>query len=134
MSFPEPNITPLNAPYWDALKQGKLLYQHCKECGANWLPAREACPTCLSPDPEWSESAGEGTVESWVVYHTAYDDAFKDRIPYDVTLVTLKEGPRILTNVIDSEAGKLLRVGAAVHLAIQYEGELALARFKLSAS
>ena len=68
----------------------------------------------------------------WVVYHTAYDDAFRDRLPYDVTCVELDEGPRLLTNVTDSEAGRNLALGARVSLQIEYEGELALARFKLA--
>ncbi|GGF49172.1 hypothetical protein GCM10011611_64450 [Aliidongia dinghuensis] len=132
MSFPEPDITPLNEPYWSGLKDGRLMFQHCEGCGHNWLPAREACPSCLAPRPTWQASAGWATVVSWVVYHTAYSDAFKDRVPYDVTCVALDEGPRLLTNVIGSEAGRKLCIGSRVTLAIQYEGETALARFRLA--
>ncbi|MBL8570716.1 MAG: Zn-ribbon domain-containing OB-fold protein [Phreatobacter sp.] len=132
MSFPLPDVTPLNAPHWNGLKQGRLMFQRCRACGHAWLPAREACPQCLAVEPEWQESAGRGAVVSWVVYHTAYDAAFKDRLPYDVTCVALDEGPRILTNVIDSDAGAKLRIGARVSLCIEHEGELALARFRLA--
>jgi len=132
MNFPEPDITPLNEPHWNGLKQGRLLFQHCDACGHNWLPAREACPACLGARWTWQESAGRATVVSWVVYHTAYSDAFKDRVPYDVTCVQLDEGPRLLTNVIDSDAGRKLRIDSRVTLAIEYEGEIALARFRLA--
>lgn len=131
MSFPEPDITPLNRPYWDGLKSGELRYQRCKNCGNCWLPARESCPRCLAAGAEWLPACGRGRVLSWVVYHTAYADAFADRIPYDVTLVELDEGPRLLTNIVNSDCGKLLRIDAVVELAIQHEGDLALARFKL---
>ena len=130
--FPAPDITPLNRPYWDGLKEGRLRFQRCRVCDHAWLPAREACPQCLSAEAEWQDSAGRGQVVSWVVYHTAYHPAFKARLPYDVTLVELDEGPRLLTNVIDSEAGHRLALGARVALAIEQEGDLALARFKLS--
>lgn len=130
MSFPQPEITASNAPYWNALKQGRLTFQHCRACGHNWLPAREACPACLSPDPEWKDSAGKGKIVSWVVYHVAYDEAFKDRIPYNVSCVVLDEGPRILTNIVD--AGSRLAIAAPVSLCIEFEGDLALARFKLA--
>lgn len=134
MSFPSPDITPISAPYWDALKAGRLLFQRCRQCNHCWLPAREACPQCLSADPVWDEASGRGVVVSWVVYHVAYNEAFKSRIPYDVTLVRLEEGPQLLTNVVDSEAGRRLEIGAPVRLKIEREGELALARFSLDAA
>ena len=132
MTAPAPEITDLNRPYWDGLAAGELRYLHCKGCGHNWLPAREACPICLVPDPVWQTASGRGRVVSWVVYHKAYHDAFADRVPYDVTLVELDEGPRLLTNVIDSDAGRALSVGAPVELSIEHEGDLALARFRLT--
>jgi len=132
MSFPEPEIAPLNKPYWDGLKEGELRFQRCKSCGHCWLPARESCPKCLAADSEWRPSSGRGKILSWVVYHTAYHDAFADRVPYDVTLVELEEGPRLLTNIVNGERGAKLRIDALVNLAIEHEGELALARFKLT--
>lgn len=132
MTFPAPEITDLNRPYWDGLAAGELRHLHCKTCGHNWLPAREACPNCLAPDPVWQSASGRGRIVSWVVYHKAYHDAFADRVPYDVTLVELDEGPRLLTNVVDSDAGRALSVGARVELKIEREGDLALARFRLA--
>lgn len=131
MSYPAPDISNLSAPYWEGLKGGRLLYLRCRHCGHRWLPAREACPRCLTAEPSWEESKGRGKVVSWVVYHLAYHEAFKARLPYDVTLVELDEGPRLLTNVVDSQAGKRLALGSVVYLKIEHEGELALARFSL---
>lgn len=130
MTFPLPEITPLNEPFWDGLKAGKLLYQHCVSCGNAWLPARDACPACLSPEPQWRPSAGRAKLISWVVYHTAYHEAFKDRVPYVVACVELDEGPRLLTNLIDDVPPKRLAIDARLQLHIQTEGDLALARFR----
>jgi uncharacterized OB-fold protein len=131
VSAPQPDVTPISRPYWDGLRQGRLLFQHCRACGHNWLPPREACPRCLETEFEWQPASGVAKVISWVVYHTAYDEAFKDRLPYDVTCVELAEGPRLLTNVVDSDAGRRLAIDVTVHLAIEREGDLALARFRL---
>jgi uncharacterized OB-fold protein len=131
MTFPEPADVPATRPFWSALREGRLLYQHCRRCGTAWLPGRDACPACLAPAPEWLGSAGRAVVVSWIVYHTAYDAAFAGRLPYDVTLVELDEGPRLLTNVVDSEAGARLSLGARVRLQIETEGDLPLPRFRL---
>ena len=131
MTFPVPEITDLNRPYWEGLEAGELRYQRCGRCGECWLPARAACPACLAPGPDWRRAQGRGHVVSWVVYHHAYADHLAERIPYDVTLVELDEGPRLLTNVIDSAAGASLSVGARVVLAIEREAGVALARVRL---
>ena len=61
MSFPLPEPTPLSQPYWDALSDGRLTFQHCGKCGHNWLPPRAECPECLGP--EWDWQAASGTVK-----------------------------------------------------------------------
>jgi uncharacterized OB-fold protein len=131
MSLPLPEITDLNRSYWDGLAAGQLRYQHCRHCGNNWLPAREHCPQCLSAEPEWHASSGKGSVVSWIVYHHAYAPHLAERLPYDVTIVQLAEGPRILTNIVNGDAGKKLSTGAKVELAIEVEEGLSLPRFRL---
>src|SRR5215218_5489245 len=99
MSFPLPEPTPLSQPYWDALKSGRLTFQRCRTCNYAWLPPRAECPECLASEPEWTEASGKGRVISWVIYHHAYHEAFKDKLPYNVVLVELDEGPRLITNI-----------------------------------
>lgn len=130
MSYPLPEPTPLSKPYWDALVQGQLVYQSCRRCKHAWLPARSECPECLEADWEWAPASGRGRVVSWVVFHHAYHEAFKTRIPYNVTLVELHEGPRLLTNITNPERG--IEVGRTVNLAIEKEQDFALARFTLA--
>ena len=36
----------------------------------------------------------------WLVYHQAFQPAFKDDLPYVVAVVELEEGPHILTNIV----------------------------------
>jgi uncharacterized OB-fold protein len=129
MSFPLPEPTPLTKPYWDALQRGRLVYQRCRRCAHAWLPPREECPECLHPDWEWTQASGRGRVVSWVVFHRAYHEAFASRIPYNVSLVELEEGPRLLTNIVNPAKG--IAAGREVRLMIEEEQGFSLARFAL---
>lgn len=131
MSFPVPEITDVSRPYWEGLAKGTLSFQCCLSCGTNWLPPRSTCPACLGDRTAWTEASGTGHVVSWVIYHHAYANHLKDKVPYNVTIIELDEGPRLLTNVTDSDAGTRLTVGARVTLAIEEEEGVALARFRL---
>lgn len=131
-SYPLPTPTELSKPYWEALAAGHLAFQRCEGCANAWLPARADCPKCLSPKWRWERAGGGGSVVSWVVYHQCYHEAFRARIPYNVTVVELDEGPRLLTNVIGIPGGAGLSVGARVTLAIEQEQGVALARFRLA--
>ena len=99
---PLPRIDTLNKPFWDGAKQKKLLLQHCPTCGDTRFPPGPVCPKCLAGDQTWIESAGTGTLESWVDMHRAYWDGFKDSLPYRVCLVRLTEGPVIASNLVGS--------------------------------
>ena len=79
VDYPLPQVTELTKPYWDAMDQGHMVFQRCNACGNAWLPARQECPKCLKADMRWEKASGRGKVVSWVVYHSAYHDAFKDR-------------------------------------------------------
>jgi uncharacterized OB-fold protein len=130
--LPVPERTDLNAPYWDALADGRLMFQRCSTCRLARLPPRSECPRCLAADYEWEEAGGRGRLVSWVVYHRAYHPAFEGRLPYNVALVELEEGPRLITNLVGVEGGAGLRVGRSVRLRVEREGELGLARFEVS--
>lgn len=130
MDFPRPELTPLSQPYWDALHQGRLTFQRCRHCGNAWLPARSECPRCLAAEWDWTDASGKGRVISWVNFHHAYHEAFRERLPYNVALVELDEGPRLITNIVNPEAG--LAVERKVELKIENEHEVALARFALT--
>lgn len=128
MDMPRPEINETSRPYWDALREGHLMIQRC-HCGHAWLPARRHCPSCLGREVRWERASGRGRLVSWVVYHQAYHPAFEGRLPYNVALVQLHEGPRLLTNITDPNDA--LAPDAPVELHVQWEGDLALARFRL---
>lgn len=123
-----PEIDSINKPYWDGLEQGKLLYQSCA-CGHRWLPARALCPNCLTSSWGWKQAHGRGKIISWVVYHTAHHDSLKDKLPYNVALVELEEGPRLLTNILPGDAA--LKVEGTVRLDIDPAAAVKLPLFRI---
>jgi uncharacterized OB-fold protein len=90
MDLPKPEPTELTRPFWDALRDGHLVFQRCAN-GHAFLPARHHCPACLRPDPQWERASGKGRLVSWVVYHTAYHRR-SSRLPYNVALVGSPKG------------------------------------------
>jgi len=97
--LPEP--TTLDAPFWDGLQAGELRLQHCTGCSAYQYPAESFCYECGSTNLEWEAASGEGTVYSFITVHQRYHAAFADNLPYNVSVIELDEGPRLISNVID---------------------------------
>ncbi len=125
-----PEAGPLLGAYRDSLAEGRLSFQRCAQCSNAWLPPRDACPACLSPEWAWEEASGRARVLSWVVYHRAYHPAFADRLPYNVAVVELDEGPRVVTNIVDIVGGEGLEIEMPVELQAETEGDIPVARFR----
>lgn len=87
-------------PYWEGARAGRLLLQHCKDCGHVQFPPRHICVTCWSDHLDWTESSGRGTIESFTIVHRAPLPEFRSQVPYVVATVLLEEGPRMVTNVV----------------------------------
>jgi uncharacterized OB-fold protein len=111
---PLPVVTPLNRPFWELTRKSVFSIQTCKACGHKHIPESPVCPQCLSAEQGWEPASGTGTIESWVDFHRAYWDGFKDELPYRVCLVQLKEGPLFISNLVGDQQG--LRHGAPVRV------------------
>jgi uncharacterized protein len=128
LEFPAPELNGLGAHYWNALREGRLDYQRCDGCGHAWLPAGSECPKCLASHWSWKTASGRAKLISWVVYHHAYHPWFAKRLPYNVAVVELAEGPRLISNVVQASAA--LKIDMPLQLVIEREADVALARFK----
>jgi uncharacterized OB-fold protein len=95
---PTPQIDD-DAPFWDAATDHELRMQQCEDCGHIRWPPGPVCPECWAEPHEWTELSGRGEVNTWVVFHRVYFDAFADDVPYNVAEVELEEGPRYLAPV-----------------------------------
>ena len=130
MDLPQPTITDLNEPYWQGLADGELRFARCRNCAHAWLPPREECQNCLSTDWDWEVASGRGRIISWVVYQHAFHEAMEERIPFNVAIVELDEGPRLITNV--NAPDDQLGIDRPVVLEIDLEGGTHIARFRVA--
>jgi uncharacterized protein len=92
------------------------------------LPARDFCPNCLSDQFKYVNAAGRAKLLSWVVYNSAMNDAFKEQVPYNVALVQLEEGPKMMTNIL--APNDELKADMDLQLEIVNQDNFKLAKFK----
>ena len=116
-----PEITELNAPFWNGLTQGEVRLQKCGACGAHQYPPESFCYACGAQNLAWVAVAGEGTVYSYTVVHQLYHKAFKPFLPYVVAIVQMDEGPRMLSAMLELERAP--RVGERVKPSILTVGD-----------
>lgn len=98
-----PRPTPETKPFWDGARQGRLMLPWCEDCSQAHYYPRPFCPHCFSPRIEWRQASGHGRIYSYVINHKAAR-GYEDKVPYVIAVVTLNEGPRLLTTlVMDTE-------------------------------
>ena len=97
---PGPTITALTAPFWDAAEQGRLIIQHCEDCGSAVFYPRPLCPHCWSARLIWKDAQGTGKLKSWSTVHRSAHPAWQPVAPYTVGVVALAEGPTMLSLIL----------------------------------
>lgn len=100
-------------PYWDACREGRLIFQRCDDCGLVLERPSTICGACIGRSLSWVESAGTGELYSWTVVWRPQHPAFK--VPYVPAIVSMDEGWKHLGGVVGCEpeeltAGLRLRV------------------------
>ncbi|MGE0217722.1 Zn-ribbon domain-containing OB-fold protein [Mycolicibacterium sp.] len=99
---PVPQPTPETAPFWEGTAAGELRIQKCLECDEFYFYPRPFCPNCFSEKVEWQAVSGRAKLASYVINYRPLPP-FKRDEPQIIALVTLDEGPRLCTNIIDVE-------------------------------
>jgi uncharacterized OB-fold protein len=95
------------ARYFAALAQDRFLIPWCRKCDAGVFFPREFCPSCLDSPLEWIAPAGTGTVYATTTVRLKPDE------PYDVSLIDLDEGVRLMSRV-ESIPPDQVRIGMRV--------------------
>ncbi len=128
--WPMPVLDDLNRPLFEGMKEGKVMVQRCADCNTWLAPSAFICEACGSDNVPWVEASGKGELYSFVVYHRAFSPLFESMVPYNVALIELEEGPRLLANIVNID-NKDLQIGMAVKPVFQTEGEgVVLLRFE----
>jgi len=128
---PYPHATELSQPFWDSTREGRFVLQRCSTCGGFvWLP-KLACPVCRTETLVWTDASGEGELYSYVVVHRSLTPGLAG--PYVVAVVTLAEGPRFFTTLVDIPHTDV-RIGMPVRIRFSPLGDIQLPDFTPAAS
>ncbi len=101
-----PEITLLDAPFWDALRRHELVVQQCAACGRLRFVPAELCPACYSSAATWVPVSGRGRVYTYTVVHRAPTPVYQAEAPYALAYVELDEGPRMPARLVDVDPAR----------------------------
>jgi len=102
--------------YLDYCRKGKLAYQVDDSTGQAFFYPRLIAPETGSAELSWHESSGLGTVHSTTTIYR------KDTEPYNVALVDVDDGFRMMSRIEDIEP-ESVEIGMRVRLRMHVEGD-----------
>jgi hypothetical protein len=106
------------------LGEGRFMIQRCRSTGRHFFYPRVAEPDTGDTDVEWVEASGRGTVYSTTVVRKRPDGD-----SYNVALIDLAEGPRVMSRVVDLDP-RAVRIDMAVEAFIGRLDERPLVLFR----
>ena len=111
--------------YWREIPQ-RYRYEagKCTSCGKVWFPPRRICSECKGREFTQVVLPLEGEVETYTIIRVA-PTGFGDLVPYAVALVKLKDGTRIMSQLVDCDPTEV-EIGMPVRIEfrrINEEGE-----------
>lgn len=102
--------------YLRYLESGRLGFQRCGDCEAAIFYPRVLCPVCGGSEVRWEASEGFGVIYATTAVYR------RDLDPYNVALVDLDEGFRMMSRV-DGVPAEEVEIGSRVELRVdQYAG------------
>jgi uncharacterized OB-fold protein len=104
---PIPVVTEESRPFWEGCRQGRLMLQYCTGCHRYQFYPRLYCMQCGSQALRWDEAGGLGVIYSYTIIHQNKSPEFVNDTPYNVAIVQLQEGPRMMSNIVDIDPGEL---------------------------
>ena len=121
--LPKPLPAPdgLDAPYWKAAAEGRLVLQRCNTCGTwQWGP-EWTCHNCNSFDLSFDEVPQTARIYSYErVWHPVHP-ALKEQGPYIVVLVEFPDhdGARMVGNLL-GDPQQPVHIGAEVRAVFEH--------------
>lgn len=127
---PVPIPTRETQPYWDGCKQHELRIQKCAACGHYQFYPRLYCTACMSDQVEWVGTLGRGKVLSFTIVYRPVTQAFAADVPYIVALITLDEGPQMMSNIVGCAPEKV-HIGMLVEVTFEdWTEEISVPKFR----
>jgi len=126
---PVPAPDEASRPFFEGTLRGEIMLQRCRACGFWMWPVRVRCIDCFSDDLTWDAASGMGTLYSFTIVHQVVHSGFANDVPYNVAMVDLREGVRIVASVTAAAAD--MRIGMPLLAAFDHITDtVALPRFR----
>jgi len=96
------------AMHWRRIRERyNLLGTRCNVCGKTYFPLRNICPNCRRDGkPVEVRFSGKGEVFTYTVIRYASEN-FKSYVPYILGIVTLEEGPKVTSQIVDCDPDEI---------------------------
>ncbi len=103
MLKPQPRVTEINRPFWEACNAGQLKMQRCAgpQCGKLVFYPRVCCPYCHGAALDWVDVANHGSIISHTTIHRPHHDGFASELPYVFAAIDI-DGAIIYAQVLDA--------------------------------
>lgn len=111
----------VDQPFWEACARGQFLVHRCSVCGRSYWPA-SCCIQHGARAMRWVPAGGQGEVHTYTIFHHAYRPSWKDRVPYVVAVVKLREGPFYHARIVGCPIEQV-RTGMAVELVFETQDD-----------
>ena len=129
---PTPVPDPVSLPYFEGLRQEKLLIQQCNKCAHRQHYPRPFCLNCLSTEINFYPDKSNPTLYSYTIVRTHFNKSFNDELTIIVVLVELEGGVRILSTLHGiAPDPAVLKIGMPLKLFFDHISDtLTLPRFR----
>jgi len=119
----------LDRPFWEGCRRHEFLLQRSSITGRYHWPA--VCdPEAGRDGMEWVRASGRGTVHTYSIIHQVFRPELAERVPYNVVVIELDEGPFFHSNLVDCSNDEI-QIGMAVEVVFEdVSDEVTLPRFR----
>ena len=110
---PLPDPAPATQPFWDGLREHKLVLQRSKKTGKAIYYLRSVSPNGPKDTLDWVECTGRGTVYSFTIARRPTAPQWTGDGDYAIAIVEIDEGARLTANIVNSPP-EAVRIGMRV--------------------
>ena len=94
------------APFYEALRQGKLVTTVCEACHQRHWPPRIICPMCVSDQLQWQELPTQGKIHAFTIQETGVPPGF----PRPLIFAVVDLGAvRLFTRLVETDPAAVQR-------------------------
>jgi uncharacterized protein len=111
-----PIINTLNAPFWQAAAEDRLVLPYCTATDHAFWPPSPVSPFVTAGSVEWRAAEPTGRVIATAIYRRGFHKAFTELMPYAIGLVELDCGPRLQAHIAHPDAADAPRSGDRVRI------------------